>query len=743
MRNSARWILAAVLLAAPAIAGDDLRTAYSAILRGDYVAGSDALSRIQSEGSADRSVIEAGDWLNSYLQLRDTRRQNRKETFDWHVKQAREALEQSNKPYLALSFAAQAANYAEDGAAFGREKWVEDLRARTLLDAKAAGQSGKWIRAHSYYGLLQRIYEDDAQIKELREDAARHARLELNYSDDETVERRLKGVNAKLLYNAVRIIDETYYERPDFRKMATGALDNIEALVTAEKLYDAAKVFNGIANPRAREHFLSRIGDQRRELENARNFEARHLIAMFKEIQKANAASVSLPEELLIVEFTDGALTSLDDYTSLVWPSEASEFDKYMMGNFYGVGIQLGIDEVTGRLKVATPLENSPSLKAGIQAGDIIDAVDGVSTKDWTTDRAVREITGKEGTVVTLTIFRPATGRHIDFPLTRSEIKLTTIRGVERLPGGDGTEWDYMIDKQAGIAYVRLTSFTQESAAELQRALESAKRQGMRGLIFDLRHNPGGLLNVAVDVVSEFLDSGGIVSTLGRREERERHEAGGGAEFPDLPLVVLVNEGSASASEIFAGALQDHARAVIIGERTFGKGSVQRVLSLEQRGFFAPPSEDPAARLKITTALYYLPSNRSPHKAPGAEMWGVDPDWDVPLTPKEFARVLERERDAYIIHNEDASKSAAKSGEAEETAKPEEEKVASALTEDEDEDDLLTTEDIKLLRSDPFEAPNIDPQLETALLHLRVKLAGDLPWPAVAKKESTQPMAQP
>ena len=196
------------------------------------------------------------------------------------------------------------------------------------------------------------------------------------------------------------------------------------------------------------------------------------------------------------------------------------------------------------------------------------------------------------------------------------------------------------------MAYIRLTNFLPKSAEELSAALSMARDQGMKGLVLDVRHNPGGLLDVAIDIVSDFLSSGEVVSTRGRVESDHRERVGGRAPYRDLPLVILVNEGSASASEILAGALQDHDRAVILGERTFGKGSVQHVRRLGNE-----------AQLKLTTALYYLPSGRTPHKSKDAPTWGVDPDWDIELTPKEFRKVLERERESYVIHNDDSAAS--------------------------------------------------------------------------------------
>ena len=343
----------------------------------------------------------------------------------------------------------------------------------------------------------------------------------------------------------------------------------------------------------------------------------------------------------------------------------------------------------------------------------MIDKVDGVSTKGWTTDDAIREITGPGGTIVDLTMFRPSTGKRITFPLKRRKILLTTVRGVNRT---ESAGWNFMLDRKEGIACVRLTGFNPDSLRELTNALNDAKSQGMKGLILDLRYNPGGLLDVARGAVSMFLKEGTVLSTRGRTEAPQHFKIEEEADFGDLPLVILVNNGSASASEILAGALQYHERAIVLGERTFGKGSVQRVLPIGKR-----------ARLKLTTALYYLPSGRSPHRKPDAKLWGIDPDWEVKLTPKEIRKVLEAENRSNIIRNGEAGD--------EPGMENVDEKTLAELKEDEPEEDpdaeapLLTEADIKLLDSDPYEAPNSDPQLETALLLIRTKLAGKLPWP--------------
>lgn len=762
LRHGPFWFFTLLAAAGVLRADDSIATAYDAVLRGDYKLGREVAERIGDAATGD-AVKSLRTWLESYEGIAAQRETLRKATFDWNVAQSQRVFDEAKKidagtlepdltpeqrtdratrrTYLALSFAAQAAAYAADASEFAAEPWVKELRARALTAARHFLGKEDWTHALNFCALLERIDRNDADAKEGREKATRYVRLELVYSDAKEVDRRIEGVTYEVLQEAMNRIAEMYHTKPKFQEMADGALDALEALCHTTKLYDRSSAFDGIANPTSRAFFLKRLAELRREISDEKDFDQTDLLKLFRAVQRASDESVSLPKGLLVVEFTEGALGKLDQFTQMIWPADATEFDKVMMGNFYGVGIQLGIDETSGRLKVATPLENSPALRAGIQPDDLIVAVDGRSTKDWTTERAVREITGREGTQVTLTIYRPVTGKKLEFPLTRSAINLTTVRGVNRLDGDHREKWNYIIDKDAGIAYMRLTGFNPDSYGELTSALKDAKNQGMRGLILDLRYNPGGLLDVAVDVVSAFMKAGEVVSTRGRsKEERLSYATQKKPEFPELPMVVLINEGSASASEILSGALQDYERAAILGERSFGKGSVQKVVSLDRRLW---NNSRPPTRLKLTTSLYYLPNGRSPHKAPGAELWGVDPDWRIELTPKEISKVLEQERKAFIIHNEDATEAAMdEATRAAELAALKNEAIEKPGDEEDAEtsSSLLSDDDIKLLRSDPYKAPDTDPQLQTALLQLRVKLAGGLPWPRSLAKHHAAPL---
>ena len=732
-------------------ADESIQTAYSAILNGNYKAGEATVGQLEKQADTEQ-VKQLSGWLDSYEQVASSREDLQQKTFEWNVEKAKEQLQLAkdaaaaqdaktlkNKVYLGLSFAVQASSYAEDKTAFAASELMKELRPLALSEADKLIKDQRWAKAHMFYLLLNRVDEKDKEVEKLRKRAVRHARLELIYATKEDVDRRMQDVTEDLLKNTLTLIQDNYYTKPDFKKMADGAIDNLVALCNTTQLYDGEKAaddFDGLADPVAREYFLGKIEAERKQLQERADVTARDLQRLFNTIKDENKKSVSLPTPLLVMEFTEGAINEMDEFTSIIWPADAMEFDKMMVGNFVGVGIQLSLDDVSNRLKVVTPLESSPALEAGIQPDDLIIEVDGVSTKNWSTEKAVQEITGPEGTKVTLKIYRPVTGETIEYPLERRPIELTTVRGVERI---DAEHWDYMLDKDAGIAYVQLSNFNPDSAMELDDALKAAQQQGMQGLILDLRNNPGGLLEVAVATVSEFVQKGQVVRTSGRAEATNILPVTGHVEYPDVPLVVLINEHSASASEILAGCLRDHKRALVLGERSFGKGSVQRVYGLEaNRGWLF--QRKAKARLKLTTALYYLPNGESPHKVPDAEKWGVEPDQTCELTPKEFLKVIEQQRKSYIIQN---GKPAPESAKVDDAKRAEELAALKAENEPDEDEDLLSDNDIELLRADPYEAPEVDPQLQTALLHLRVKLAANVPWPQQQFAQNTEGETKP
>jgi carboxyl-terminal processing protease len=341
--------------------------------------------------------------------------------------------------------------------------------------------------------------------------------------------------------------------------------------------------------------------------------------------------------EKLVEDMINGGLEKLDQYSGYLNKKELEQFEGQSEGKFGGVGIEIGVDRNTGALTVQGLIPNTPAYEAGLMSGDIIAKVDGVSTENMTIGNAISKIKGRPGTQVTLTILRPSQPEPRDYTLTRAKIEIQAIMSDTRDPE-DASRWQFMIDPVSKIAYIRLVAFNEHAVADMQKAILEIQRQGARGLILDLRDNPGGLLRQAVEIADLFLLDGTIVSIYSRngKEKEYRAQSAGTMLLPvaNHPIVVLVNQYSASASEILAAALQDHGRAVVIGERTFGKGSVQNIFSLP-RG-----ERVPQAALKLTTARYVRPSGKNIHRLPEmkeADEWGVlpDPGFEIKLDEKE------------------------------------------------------------------------------------------------------------
>jgi carboxyl-terminal processing protease len=318
----------------------------------------------------------------------------------------------------------------------------------------------------------------------------------------------------------------------------------------------------------------------------------------------------------LIQGAINGMVQTLDPHSSYLTPEMLKQVEVETKGSFGGLGIEIGVKD--GYLTIISPIEDTPAARAGLRAGDRIIKIENESTKNMNVMDAVKRLRGEPGSKVTITVARESSPAPKVYTITRDIIKIKSVKSKS------------MAD---GIGYIRLTQFQQDSHQEMSRALQGFLKEkgGLRGLILDLRNNPGGLLDQAVKVADEFIDSGLIVYTDGRVEaQKMKYFAHKEGTYTGFPIVVLVNAGSASASEIVAGALQDHGRAIIIGQRTFGKASVQTILSLED-----------GSALRLTTARYYTPNGRS------IQAKGIEPDIvvsDGRETPEGHPVVL-REQD--------------------------------------------------------------------------------------------------
>lgn len=301
-----------------------------------------------------------------------------------------------------------------------------------------------------------------------------------------------------------------------------------------------------------------------------------------------------------------GMLASLDDpYTRFLDPKEFKQMQIDTSGELTGVGIQITLDKDTKEIVVVSPIEGTPASKAGVQPKDVIVSVDGQSTKGMTTEDAVKLIRGKEGTEVILGLRRK--GAVVKVPLKRARIEINAVESRLNTVK-DGTK----------VGYIRLKQFNAKASREMRAAIRNLEQKGAEGFVLDLRSNPGGLLEASVDIARQWLDEGTIVSTKTRDGIQNVRRATGSA-LTDRPVVVLVNEGSASASEILSGALQDNNRAVLVGQKTFGKGLVQSVRGLSD-----------GSGLTVTIAKYLTPKGTDIHKN------GIRPDIPIELSEKEI-----------------------------------------------------------------------------------------------------------
>ncbi len=645
--------------------------------------------------------------LEHHQRVKAERTAERREAYAQAIAEVQEHLNEA-KLHEALRKALEADDLALDDIEVRQEPLIQTLVDQTEDAARQAERAGDWVEATGLHRALDLLFDDPSSRHHANlKRALKHVRVLRLYSPkvlhdlavarakregeedqiepyqtgDSTWEERLRGVKRKMLESILEHAVKKHVDSPTYETLLLGALDSLLVLVNT---HDLAETFESFKDERKIGQFRDYLVDLRMRVEQ------RHKPMTFRDaftevvhrVINENNKTVALPPEVITYEMGEGAMGELDDFTSVIWPYDKDTFTRSTKGNFFGVGIQISLRDK--RLIVVSPLPDTPAYRAGIQAGDIITKVDGRPTEGWTLDKAVRKITGDEGTIVTLGIERKGQHPVVDFPIRRSRIEIESVRGW-RLEGGGGGDWDFWIDRENRIAYVRLSQFIPKTADGVDEAIENLEREGpLNGLILDLRFNPGGLLKSAIEVCDRFVDRGPIVSTVGANgvatspayRARQHHT------YRRFPLVVLVNQHSASASEIVAGAIQDYRLGTIVGVRSFGKGSVQDLFSLDRR----------KAYLKLTSQYYKLPLSRIIHRSSGAKNWGIDPDVLVAMTDKQIKDAVEHRREADVIRDPNMP--------AEDDAEPAAEAEA-----------LLTN--------------SLDPQLEAALLILKTRLIAD------------------
>ncbi len=368
------------------------------------------------------------------------------------------------------------------------------------------------------------------------------------------------------------------------------------------------------------------------------NFE--ELVRVVKEVKDKYVDDVTL-KDLLHNAFR-GILEGLDPYSQYISPEELEELRIETEGEFGGLGIEVIVKD--GILTIITPIVGSPAFDTGVLVGDKILRIEGESTENISIRNAIKKLRGKPGSKVTITVLHEGDTTPVDITIERAVIHVKSVRGAR------------IVDEDTKIGYFAITTFQENTLQEMDAAVKELLNKGMSALIIDLRFNPGGLLNTAVDVADRFIKEGVIVSTKGRDEAQNViYMAKEKDTYPEFPLIVLVNNGSASASEIVAGAIKDHKRGLLLGLKTFGKGSVQSLI----------PIEEGKSALKLTTAKYYTPSGVSIHEL------GIEPDIKVELTLAEVKALHEQLSRVNVgdIRNNGGNKQPQKDGEETEKTK--------------------------------------------------------------------------
>lgn len=393
----------------------------------------------------------------------------------------------------------------------------------------------------------------------------------------------------------------------------------------------------------------------------------RTVVDVLAEVDKSYYRELTEEEKKKLVEdMINGGLHSLDPYSEYFNEERLKQFAADNKGTFGGIGAYLGTDPKTGILTVDSPMPDSPAMEKGLQPGDLILKIDGQPTDGLDADTARSKVKGEPGTDVTLTLRRAGVKEAFDVTVTRRVIQIHPVKGVRR---NDDGSWDYMADADNKIALIRLTEFTEASGKEMEAALKACEAAGAKALILDMRGNPGGLLRMAEQISDLFLADGDIVHTRDRHNNgRDTKAKKDGTVWEDkgkMPMAVLINGGSASATEIVSAALQENGRAVVVGERSFGKGCVQKSFDLDGG----------KTALKLTSEIWLTPSGKHIHREKNSKPeddWGVRPDKDfeVKTTDDQFIQYLLHLREADLLKKKPVEPSAEPKPEPEPTPKP-------------------------------------------------------------------------
>ena len=658
---------------------DVLEKTCGLIYQGDFEAAAELIKTTHTEDTnAAPSVLKTVDEIiTQYSSIRQNQHQQKKAAYTEQLAELEKSrvaadtndindVNDVNEITKTLSVIAKACEFAEESqkTELLKSPFVTQTFERAKTRAAEFEAQGKWLEAYTscYWWLSEQVDKDNKSYSDYAEHLLEKADIAAAFQDTpcSSSEERFTGINKAMFLRAVSLLNSSYVRVIDYTEMASKSLRRCRLL--AEVINSSPEVRAALDSrhrqphdPQYNEKLTSLWSAELSVVLNEINqspigISKDKFIDIFEKTLTLNRETLNLPEQVLIAQFTQAALSSLDRYTIMVWPGRRKRFEKEMSNEFTGIGILISREK--GLLTVASLLPDTPAYRSGLDAMDVIEAVDGVPTKDMTLSCAIKSITGPAGTEVILTVRSPGDSTTHDISIIRARIIVPTIRGWKRTETG---QWLHMVDDAEKIGYVRLTEFSENTADDLEKVLLQLEAKGLKGLILDLRSNTGGLLNSAFDVSDKFLDRGMIVRTQPRRGLWTYLPAHKKQTHPNYPLVILIDSLSASASEIVAGTLSDpiHKRAVLVGERTYGKGSVQSITSYPGSG----------ARLKYTSAHYYLPSGRVKSRGEVKKLnltnWGVAPDVAVNLTSDELKKLRDLQRDNDILvkanHNQDSA----------------------------------------------------------------------------------------
>lgn len=658
----------------------------------------DSFSKVAGDDDVRASIEALKKNIAKREEDREARWKELSEELDKTLKEEKSDLQLGK----ALRSAVEMQLLREDHKAFLQEERVSNLVAEAEKSAKAAEGRGDWMMASELFVRLHALTEETSKYRKDAERVTqrlgmlrlytpeqlwrlRDARQKMekdakplppyNPTGDDFNEK-LRGVDETLMLRVMQYLPK-HVEHVPLNTAIAGGLEAVKTMVTTTDLHQAFKGLDDKAKAGTMVAFLdAEIADVKRRLEPLDFVQQQNLLMR---LGKQNDATVAMPRSAMLHEFGNGMMSQLDEFSAIIWPDEVRRFERTTGGKLVGIGVQIEFDPQSN-IRVVAPLEGTPAQRAGIHAGDLITKVNGKAVFGMSLDQAVDNITGPPGTKVSISVEREieepvaegeaktadagegkkdAKGeekeththakKEMTFEFTRTEIQIVTVKGWKR-NGVKEDDWNWFIDKDRGIGYVRLTQFTDSTTRDLDRAIREMKTQGLNGMILDLRFNPGGLLDQAVEVVRRFVSrqDGPVVFTGDAQGKPESVEVTrpGKASLAHVPIVVLVNENSASASEIVSGALRYYGnegdiQAMVLGERSFGKGSVQNVYRI--------PTAGAGAMIKLTQQYYMLPDRTIIHRKPGAEKWGVEPNLAINMLPKQTGDALTIRRNADVL----------------------------------------------------------------------------------------------